>query len=86
MSLRRREKDKVVNPFLTCLFTCYKDRDGQLTSLQLVGMARGVACGMVYLSEKKNLIHRVSNSLMSTTNTDQFLFSLPSGEQKNSLF
>ncbi|PFX22075.1 Ephrin type-A receptor 3 [Stylophora pistillata] len=34
-----------------------KDRNGQLTSLQLVGMARGVAHGMKYLSEL-NFIHR----------------------------
>ncbi|XP_068700595.1 ephrin type-A receptor 4-like isoform X2 [Montipora foliosa] len=32
-------------------------RKGILTSLQLSGMARGVACGMVYLSEM-NFIHR----------------------------
>ncbi|XP_078373938.1 ephrin type-B receptor 1-B-like isoform X1 [Oculina patagonica] len=34
-----------------------KARDRQLTNLQLVGMARGVACGMVYLSGM-NFIHR----------------------------
>ncbi|XP_073249604.1 ephrin type-A receptor 4-like isoform X5 [Porites lutea] len=34
-----------------------KEHKGLLTSLQLVGMARGVACGIVYLSEM-NLIHR----------------------------
>ncbi|XP_078374480.1 ephrin type-B receptor 1-B-like [Oculina patagonica] len=34
-----------------------QERDGQLTSLQLIGMARGVACGMVYLSNM-NFIHR----------------------------
>jgi len=34
-----------------------KSHEGQLTSLQLVGMARGVACGMVYLSEM-SFIHR----------------------------
>nr|XP_058972509.1 ephrin type-A receptor 4-like [Pocillopora verrucosa] len=34
-----------------------KDRKGQLTSLQLTGMARGVAHGMKYLSEL-NFIHR----------------------------
>ncbi|KAJ7379745.1 Ephrin type-B receptor 1 [Desmophyllum pertusum] len=34
-----------------------KARDGQLTNLQLIGMARGVACGMVYLSDM-NFIHR----------------------------
>lgn len=36
-----------------------QERKGQLTSLQLVGMARGVAHGMKYLSEL-NFIHRVS--------------------------
>ncbi|XP_067049579.1 ephrin type-B receptor 1-B-like [Acropora muricata] len=34
-----------------------KTRKGQLTTIQLLGMARGVACGMVYLSEM-NFIHR----------------------------
>ncbi|KAL9970856.1 hypothetical protein ACROYT_G023307 [Oculina patagonica] len=34
-----------------------KERDGQLTTLQLLGMARGVASGMVYLSGM-NFIHR----------------------------
>lgn len=34
-----------------------KARDGQLTNLQLLGMARGVASGMVYLSGM-NFIHR----------------------------
>lgn len=38
-----------------------KERSGLLTSLQLVGMGRGVACGMVYLSEM-NVIHRVSST------------------------
>lgn len=32
-------------------------RKGQFTSLQLIGMARGVACGMVHLSDM-NFIHR----------------------------
>lgn len=39
------------------LDTFLKERSGLLTSLQLVGMGRGVACGMVYLSEM-NVIHR----------------------------
>ncbi|XP_067050046.1 ephrin type-B receptor 1-like isoform X2 [Acropora muricata] len=34
-----------------------KTRKGQLTTIELLGMARGVACGMVYLSEM-NFIHR----------------------------
>jgi len=34
-----------------------KVRKGQLTIIQLLGMARGVASGMVYLSEV-NFIHR----------------------------
>ncbi|XP_015775845.1 PREDICTED: ephrin type-B receptor 1-B-like isoform X3 [Acropora digitifera] len=34
-----------------------KTRKGKLTTIHLLGMARGVACGMVYLSEM-NFIHR----------------------------
>ena len=37
----------------------HQSHDGQLTVLQLLGMTRGVADGMAYLSGM-NFIHRVS--------------------------
>ena len=42
-------------------FFLSKDHEGKLTTLQLIGMVRGVASGMLYLSAM-NFIHRVSIS------------------------
>lgn len=43
----------------TIAFSLVKNHEGKLTTLQLIGMVRGVATGMVYLSAI-NFVHRVS--------------------------
>lgn len=45
--------------FILINFFIFQKNDGQLTVIQLVGMMRGIASGMRYLSEM-GYVHRVS--------------------------
>ena len=53
---------------------CDQARNKQLTHLQLIGMARGVAAGMTYLSGM-NFIHRVGIRLFKYNQSSEYPFS-----------
>jgi hypothetical protein len=46
-------------PLIEVQYTIVQSHDGQFTILQLIGVLRGVAAGMCYLSDK-GYVHRVS--------------------------